>query len=85
MTAALHRVLSSPIVPHPGFEEEAAFYPSGSLSYRPRGRTTAAGAMYAKRNVVGNPIPADPGKVGAPDYSQILSWRECTYHATVRI
>ena len=85
MTAALHRVLSSPIVPHPGFEEEAAFHPSGSLSYRPRGRTTAAGAMYAKRNVVGNPIPADPGKVGAPDYSQILSWRECTYHATVRI
>lgn len=66
MTAALHRVPTSPIAPHPGFEDEVVFHPSGSLSYRPRGRTTPAGEMYARRNVVGNPIPTDPGSFGGP-------------------
>ena len=61
MAAVLQRSSTSPIVAHPGYDETAGFIPSGSLSYRPRGRTTPAGEMYARRNVVGNPIPADPG------------------------
>ena len=66
MAAVLHRSSTSPIVAHPGYEETAGFRPSGSLSYRPRGRTTPAGEMYARRNTVGNPIPADPGSVVDP-------------------